>query len=56
MSRPVNSQRWRCVLLSSARNTGPISNTRSMSDWIAICLYSCGDCAARQGPLTHDYD
>ena len=30
-------------------NTGPISNTRSRSDSIAICLYSCGDCARHAG-------
>lgn len=36
----------RFVLESSARNTGPISNTRSKSEHAAvICLYSCGDCA-----------
>lgn len=29
----------------SARNTGPISNTRSKSLHIDICLYSCGLCA-----------
>jgi hypothetical protein len=28
-SSPVNSHRWRCVKLFSARNTGPISNTFS---------------------------
>ena len=34
------------MLEFSARNTGPISNTRSRSlQAAAICLYSCGDCA-----------
>ena len=32
-------------LLVSARKTGPISNTRSKSLHMDICLYSCGLCA-----------
>mmetsp|Transcript_10904 Transcript_10904/g.45222 ORF Transcript_10904/g.45222 Transcript_10904/m.45222 type:complete len:249 (-) Transcript_10904:158-904(-) len=52
-SRPVNSHMCRCVKEFSARNTGPISNTRSKSEQIAICLYSCGDCARQ--PLRSKY-
>mmetsp|Transcript_1244 Transcript_1244/g.2692 ORF Transcript_1244/g.2692 Transcript_1244/m.2692 type:complete len:234 (+) Transcript_1244:3358-4059(+) len=48
-SRPVNSHRWRWVYESSALNTGPISNTRSKSAQMAICLYSWGDCARQAG-------
>ena len=33
------------VLEFSALNTGPTSKTLPMSADIAICLYSCGDCA-----------
>lgn len=63
-SRPVNSVMCRCVLESSARNTGPTcpvsaghtvpeltSYTRSMSPAMHICLASCGDCARNAGRL-----
>lgn len=49
MSSPVNSHRCLLVLLFSARNTGPISYTLSMSADIAICLYNWGDCARQAG-------
>mmetsp|Transcript_55930 Transcript_55930/g.117030 ORF Transcript_55930/g.117030 Transcript_55930/m.117030 type:complete len:222 (-) Transcript_55930:718-1383(-) len=48
-SSPVNSVRCRPVWLFSARNTGPTSKTRSRSPMMAICLYSCGDCARHAG-------
>jgi len=38
---------------SSTRNTGPTSKTRPKSAQMAICLYSCGDCARHGGrPLS----
>lgn len=41
-SRPVNSQRWRCVLDFSALNTGPIyrnpeRNTRYIKSYVKYC-------------------
>lgn len=43
----VNGQvvAYRLVLEFSALNTGPTSKTLFRSPEIAICLYSCGDCA-----------
>ena len=38
MSRPVNSVSCRDVKEGSARNAGPISNTRSKPAAMAICL------------------
>jgi uncharacterized OsmC-like protein len=49
ISSPVNSHKCLRVLLFSARNTGPISYTLSMSAEIAICLYNWGDWARQAG-------
>lgn len=38
----MNSHKWRFVFDYSALNTGPISNTLSISPQRAICLYNYG--------------
>ena len=49
ISKEINSLRWRYVSWFSARNAGPISNTRSIPPKIASCLYNCGLCERNAG-------